>query len=229
MIKYTFSQNPSESVVDDFINKMTQHLVPKYFSRIEKAYTTAGNAYVQGYDDEDVLIVKLRTYTPSGASDISDTAGVSFYNKASGTWVTVQKLSSSSYSIYLSESYISTGGIFFRFCRNNAYIDPTVLCFDDKNSTAFLTLSNENSSGASNNTVSTYSQSGSLSYNICYNDRDNASGSYYLMPFLTYNGTLKRVWYPIIEQYTSVNETMRIMQLDNKDYFVMPGFLIEDF
>jgi hypothetical protein len=229
MIKYNFSQSGTEDVVDDFINKMTQHLVPKYFSRIEKAYTTAGRAYVQGYDDEDVLIFKLRTYTPQTASDISEASGVSFYNKASGTWKNVQYFGEA-FPTFLITSYINTGGIFFRFYRNGGYISPTVLCFDDKNSTAFLTVSSENTSGsASNNTVSTYSQSGSLSYNVCYNDRDNASGSYYLMPFLTYNGTLKRVWYPIIEQYNSTSECMRIMQLDNKDYFVMPAFLIEDF
>ena len=224
MIKYTFTQLATEDVTDDFINKMTQHLVPKYFSRIEKATSDDGLAYVRGYDDEDVLIFKLRTWANTGAVGRSETLGISLYNKSLGSWYTVLNLCTSTYTSYIANAYVCNGGIMFKTTSNQCCL----ICFDNNNTTSFLTCST-NTGSSSGFDTSTYTQSGNLSYNVYYNDRDNASGSYYLMPFLTYNGTLKRVWYPIIEQYTSTSECERIMQLDGKDYFVMPAFLIEDF
>ena len=224
MIKYTFSQATTEAVVDDFINKMTQHLVPKYFSRIEKATMSSNAAYIQGYDDEDVLILKMRTWGHSGDPDRSNIPGISFYRKSTGSWHTVFDLCLSSSVEYITSAYVCNGGITFT-TSNSSHVCS--ICLDSSNTTAWI-----NTAGSTGNgiySILTFTQSGVLSYNVTYNDRDNASGSYYLMPFLTYNGTLKRVWYPIIEQYTNTSECMRIMQLDNKDYFVMPAFLIEDF
>lgn len=227
MIKYTFSQATSEAAVDDFINKMTQHLVPKYFSRIEKATSDDGLVYVRGYDDEDVLIFKLRTWGSSGAVGRSETLGISFYCKSTGSWYTVFNLCAESYlTYYINSAYVCNGGITFTSTYNSGNVCS--ICFDSNNTTALLSAAlNTQNSGVYS--TSTLTQSGVLSYNVAYNDRDNANGSYYLMPFLTYDGTLKRAWYPIIEQYNTTSECMRIMQLDGKDYFVMPGFLIEDF
>jgi hypothetical protein len=73
------------------------------------------------------------------------------------------------------------------------------------------------------------SQTGQLTYQLTSNDTDNTTGSYYLIPFFTKNGTVKRVWFPLIEQYNSADQTLRVMQLNGNNYFVMPGFLIEDF
>ena len=222
MIKYNFTQTATEAATDDFINKMAQHLVPKYFSRIEKATTDDGLAYVCGYDDEDVLILKMRTW--GGSIGRSTTNGISFYCKSTGLWYTVFNLCSSTYTDYITSAYVCNGGIIF--INNNTNIVCSI-CFDNSNTTAYINTAGNTGNGIYS--ISTFTQSGVLSYNVTYNDRDNASGSYYLMPFLTYNGTLKRIWYPIIEQYSNTSECMRIMQLDSKDYFVMPAFLIEDF
>lgn len=226
MIKYNFSQSATDDVVDDFINKMTQHLVPKYFSRIEKATTDDGLTYVRGYDDEDVLIFKLRTWGSRGVVGTSETTGISFYCKSTGSWYTVLNLCSDYTTFYIGSAYVCNGGITFASTYESAPVCS--ICFDSSNTTALLSTPLNPSTGNVVN-ISTLAQSGVLSYYVCYNDRDNTSGSYYLMPFVTYNGTLKRVWYPIIEQYSKSSECMRIMQLDGKDYFVMPAFLIEDF
>ena len=227
MIKYNFSQSATADVVDDFINKMTQHLVPKYFSRIEKATSDDGLTYVRGYDDEDVLIFKLRTWGSRGNVGASETTGISFYCKSTGSWYTVLNLCTDYSTFYIGSAYVCNGGITFTITYNSGNVCS--ICFDSNNTTALLSAAYYSTQSSGVYSTSTFTQSGVLSYNVTYNDRDNASGSYYLMPFLTYNGTLKRAWYPIIEQYSSSSECMRIMQLDNKDYFVMPGFLIEDF
>lgn len=229
MIVYTFTQQ-TEAGVDDFITKMTPHLVPKYFSRIEKAYTTEGNEpYIQGYDNDNVLILKMRIYGSSN-SDVSpgksELPGISFYDKLNNVWILVCSLTNDSYRKSLQSVYVCTGGIYFRIRTTNSYWYPgPILCLDNMNNSTFITSSSEGSSGQ--HTIT--SQTGQLSYTLTANDTDNITGSYYLIPFFTKNGTSKRVWFPLIEQYNNINETMRIMQLDEKDYFVMPGFLIEDF
>ena len=228
MVNYTFAQQSTEAVLDDFIAKMTQHLVPKYFSRIEKATTSNGLYYIQGYDDEDVLIFKLRTWGSNSSADKSDIPGISFYCKSTESWQTALNLCNSSSNTYINSAYVCTGGIMFKTISGNSTYYLCTMCFDSSDTVAYLNTPSETSLSSAI-IISTFTQSGVLSYSVLYNDRDNISGSYYLMPFLTYNGTLKRVWWPIIKQYNATTECMRIMQLDGKDYFVMPAFLIEDF